>query len=306
MKLFTKGCVFKSYTVEVSAPRLLEGYAEGFERFNVNSNVAVINADSKNNYDHNTNLNKQVQVLTNKYPSLTGNSEQSVSSEIISDILVEAERKASEKINQAEAHAKRILQEAQIKAGETIRQAEIEAKEIIQHAKEEENLVRDIAHSEGYQKGIRESEREGQGIIEQAKSFFSLAQRALNEEYSKVDEALLKLAIRIAERLARTSLGLKPQQLLEIMRSLMLLPQNREGWRLHVALEDAAWINKLPRANQPPCTWVKNDTLSQGDCFLECQEGIFDARLEVQLERLEKVLREELKHGGLESTGTEG
>ncbi len=298
MKSYTKGRVFKSYVVEVSTPRLLQGSSERFERLSVN--LAVISTDS----DHGANisLSDQAQVLTMKYPHT----------------LTATETIAAEKINEAEVQAAKILRDAETKASEILRRSEIEANEIIQRVKAEENQFKEawaetvrleigpLAHSEGYQAGLQKAEIEGQGIKEQAKALFVLAQRAFNEEYAKVDEALLKLAMRIAERLARTSLSLRPQQLIEITRSLMLLPQDREGWRLHVAPEDAQWIAVLPQVDQPPCTLVKNENLSQGDCFLECQEGIFDARLEAQLERLEKVLREELKYGELESSGTEG
>lgn len=297
MKSYTKERVFKSYVVEVSTPRLLQGSAVGFERLSVN--LAVISTDS--DLAACNSLSDQAQVLAMKYPNT----------------LTATETIAAEKINEAEVQVKKILQAAEIKASEIIRRSEIEANEIIQRVKAEENQFKEdwagtirleiepLAHSEGYQAGLHKAELEGQGIKEQAKALFVLAQRAFNEEYAKVDNELLTLALQIAKRVARISLSLNPQQLLEIIRSLLLLPQDREGWHLHVAPEDADWIAALPQVDQPPCSLVKNDTLNQGDCFLECQEGIFDARLEAQLERLEKVLREELKYGGLERSGSE-
>ncbi|MHB8126776.1 MAG: FliH/SctL family protein [Desulfitobacteriaceae bacterium] len=294
MKSFTKGCVFKSYAVEVLTPRLLQGSSDGFEQLNVN--LAVIGTKSQQ----------------------TEEPEDSDNPEIINNIINEAEIRASQKIAEAEVYVKEILREAESKASETIRQSEIEAKEVIERAKKAENQLREElanavreeigpqAHSEGYQTGLQKAEIESRKIIEQANALFSLAQRALHEEYIKVDDSLLKLATRIAERLARITLGLNSQKLLEIIRSLALLPQDREGCRIHIAPEDVAWITTLPPGDQLPCPWVQDETLSQGDCFLECQEGIFDARLEVQLDRMEKVLREELNYGGLESTSPKG
>ena len=290
MKSYTKERVFKSKVVEVATPRLLQGSLAGFERLSVN--LAVISTNSE---VAKLSLSNQAQVLTKHYSDWNADSE--------TGIVV------AEKIKEAELQAAKILQEAEAKASEILRQSKVEAKEIIQGVKVEENQLREawaqsvrleiepLAHDEGYQAGLHRAELEAQAIKEQAKALFSLAQRALYEEYAKVDDALLKLAMGIAKRIARISLGLKPQQLLDITRSLMLLPQDREGWRLHVSTEDAEWIAVLPKVDQPACAWVKNENLSQGDCFLECQEGIFDARLEAQLERLEKVLREELKYG---------
>ena len=139
-------------------------------------------------------------------------------------------------------------------------------------------------------------------MTEKANQLFQLAQRAVQEEYAKVDEDLLHLAIKIAERIVRSSLAVEPQRLVGIIQALTLLPQEREGWRLHVAPEDARWLE----GNQSPCPWVIDESLNPGDCFLECQEGIFDARLEAQLDKLEHTLREELEHGGVEPIDPDG
>lgn len=291
MKSFTKGCIFKSNEVEILTPRLLQSSLEGFERYGINP--ALISSDIK-------------QSDLKEIP------------EIISDALSEEEISSSRKIAEAEVQAREILREAEVRATEMVRQSEIEANTIIQRAEMQEKRLREelalavrkeiepLAYSEGYQKGILKAELESREIMEQAKTFFSMAQRVLQEEYAKVDDSLLKLALRIAERITRASLALDHRKLLDIVRSLALLPQEREGWRLHISPDDVEWIMRLSPGDQLPCPWIRNETLSQGDCFLECQEGIFDARIEAQLAKMEKILLEELKYEKLEATGTEG
>jgi Flagellar biosynthesis/type III secretory pathway protein len=288
MKSYTKGCVFKSNEVEILTPRLLQGSLEGFERYGIIP--AIVNSDFKQ-------------------PEIP---------EIMSEALTEAEMSASRKIAEAEVQAREIVREAEAKVNEMLRQSEIQANTIIQKAEMEEKLLREelaqavrkeiepLAYSEGYQKGIQKAELESRETIERAKSFFSMAQRALHEEYTKVDDLLLNLALQIAKRITGISLALNPRKLLDIARSLTLLPQDREGWCLHISPEDVEWIMRLSPDDQLPCPWVKNETLSQGDCFLECREGIFDARVEVQLAKMEKVLLEELKHEELDATDAEG
>lgn len=288
MKLSTKECVFKSNRVQVLTPRLLQTSLDGLEGFGIS--LPVTGTDSRQPDDF----------------------------EISSKYLREAELTASQKIAEAEVKAREIVRKAEAMAAEIIRQSEREAEVIIQTAKMKETQLREelaeavraeveqLAYVEGYQTGKDKAEMENREIREQAKSIFSLAQRALSEEYAKVDNALLTLAMRIAKRLTRVSLELNPQKLLDIARSLLLLPQEREGWRLHISPHDADWITALPADEQLPCPWVEDENLSQGDCFLECQEGIFDAKVDSQLEKMEQILREELKHEGLESAGTEG
>ncbi|HWQ71505.1 MAG TPA: FliH/SctL family protein [Desulfitobacteriaceae bacterium] len=288
MKSFTKGSIFKSNQVEILTPRLLQGSLEGFERFGINPAV------------------------------LTDDFKQPEIAESISENLTEAEISASRIIAEAEVQAREIIREAEAKVNELILQSEIESDNIIQKAKMQEKLLREelaqavreeiepLAYSEGYQNGSQKAELESRETRERAQALFNLAQRALREEYLKVDDSLLNLALQIARRITGITLALNPRKLLDIVRSLTFLPQEREGWRLHISADDVEWIAQLGSDEQLPCPWVKDETLRQGDCFLECQEGIYDARIEAQLTKMEKALLEELKYEELEATGTEG
>ncbi|MDR3587759.1 MAG: FliH/SctL family protein [Desulfosporosinus sp.] len=268
MRLSINGRVVKSYDVEVLTPRILE-------------------ADCKACFQG-----------SDAYLSvITGEEELSPRSDHFSEVMlsaleIEATEKAALILVAAETSAQEIRGQAQADS-ERLRQ------EVIQTAQAE---VYPVAEAKGYQAGLEAGEAEGNRLTLSANQLFQLAQRAVQEEYAKVDEALLTLAIKIAERLVRSSLAVDPQRLGAIIQALSLLPQDREGWRLHVASEDALWLKENP----PPCPWVVDESLSAGDCFLECSEGIFDARLESQLDKIEHILREELEHGGLEPIDSTG
>jgi len=278
MKSFTKRRVVKSYDVEVATPRMVER-PEGLQLWESCLTVLSIGEEDKSA----TNL---------EHPGLI-------------DIAVEAE---------AQEKAALILAEAQEKAALILAEAELSAQEMF--AQTQTDLVRlrqevteaargeglQAGQAEGYQVGKQDGETEGKRLLQEANRLFELAQRAMQEEYAKVDEDLLQLSLKIAERIVRSCLAVEPQRLMEIIRALALLPQERLGWRLHVSSEDARWLE----GNLPPCPYVIDDSLSPGDCFLECQEGVFDARLEAQLNKLEHTLREELEHGGLESINSDG
>ena len=270
MKSFTKGRVVKKYDVEISTPRMVE-WNEGFQV--LSPCLAVLTVDEEETPQNSA------------HPSWLDTSE----------LEAEAERKAEVILAEAEARAQEILAQAQTDL-DRLRQ------EIRETTRAE---AYPVAQTEGYQAGYEVGEAEGRRITESAQQLFQLAQRAVQEEYAKVDEDLLHLAIKIAERLVRASLSLEPQRLVGIIQALALLPQERSDWRLHVSSDDALWLEKLPAGTQPPCPWMIDESLNAGDCFLECQEGIFDARLEAQLEKLELTLREELEHGGLESINSD-
>lgn len=275
MRLFINGRVVKSYDVEVSTPRMVESH-EGFQQ--LGNCLTVINVGEEN------------------LPSPS----QPYSTRRETSYEEEAKARAALIIAEAEASAQQILVQAQVEL-DCLRQ------EVVKSAQEE---IYPAAQADGYREGRLAGETEGKQIgeaegirlTEQAHQLFQLAQSAVQEEYAKVDGVLIRLAIKIAERLVRSSLAVEPQRLLAIIQALTLLPQERQGWRLHVSPNDARWLE----GNQTIFPWVIDESLNPGDCFLECQEGVFDARLEAQLDKLEHTLREELEHGGLESINPNG
>jgi flagellar assembly protein FliH len=274
--LFTKGCIVKSCDVAVSTPLVVKWKAEFLQ---VDSTLSEITVEEEVQYPTEDNI---------LGASLTEE---------------EAKEKAALIIAQAEADAQEILAQAEVGAQEIRAQAQTDLErlrsEVIEAAKSE---VYPAAQAEGYQAGIQAGEVEGSLLSQNANRLLQLAQRAFQEEYAKVNGDILRLAIKIAERLVRSSLAIEPQRLMRIIQALVLLPQERQGWRLHVAPEDALWLE----GNQLPCPWVTDESLNPGDCYLDCQEGIFDARLEAQLEKLEHTLREELEHGSLEPIDSDG
>ncbi|HUX46970.1 MAG TPA: FliH/SctL family protein [Desulfosporosinus sp.] len=270
MRLSINGRVVKSYDVEVSTPRMVE-CSEGFQQLGAFLTVLSVGEESQNSV--NSEILEQPDEMANP-------------------IEAEAKEKATMILAEAENCAQTILEEARADF-DRLRQ------EVVETARTE---VYPAAQVAGYQAGLQEGEAEGKRLAEKANQLFQLAQRAVQEEYAKVDEDLLHLAMKIAERVVRASLAVEPQRLMAIIQGLTLLPQERLGWRLHVAPDDS----RLLEEDQSPCPWVIDESLNPGDCFLECQEGIFDARLEAQLDKLEHTLREELEHGSVESIDADG
>jgi len=270
MKSYISGRVFKGCDVEVSTPRMVE-CIEGFQQ--LGAVLAVLSVGEVNeSFDNPAALEQPA--------------------ELPSPIETEARMQADRIIAEAEKRAGKILEEGKADF-ERLRQ------EVVETARAE---IYPAAQAEGYQAGLQAGEAEGKRLTEQANQLFQLAQHAVQEEYFKVDEDLLLLAIKIAERIVRSSLAVEPQRVLAIIQALTLLPQERVGWRLHVAPDDSC----LLEGDQSPCPWVIDESLKPGDCFLECQEGLFDARIEAQLDKLGHTLREELKHGSVESIDADG
>ncbi|AET70289.1 flagellar biosynthesis/type III secretory pathway protein [Desulfosporosinus orientis DSM 765] len=298
--------VVKSSNVEVSAPRMVECLA-GFQQ--LSDCLAVLSLEKDNgdsarteNVDSDSELPDKEDIVCEADSEELQRADQEEVNAQAAEIISNAEAEAQKILAQAEADAQTILAQAQADAQKIINQAQDEVEslrqEVVKNAQAE---IYPAAREEGYQAGRQAGEAEGLRLRENADHLFQIAQRAFQEEYAKVDNDLLHLAIKIAERIVRSTIALEPQRVAAIIQSLTLLPRERQGWLLHVAPDDARWLEE----NQPPCSWIIDNSLNPGDCFLECQEGVFDGRLEAQLDKLEHTLREELEHGGLESINSD-
>ncbi|MEA4900838.1 FliH/SctL family protein [Desulfitobacterium sp.] len=277
MNSFIKSRVVKSQAVEVLNPRVVEIDAEEFLHL------------------------RQRLTVVQEIPSPADSPDELA--ELTSNAQAEALAEAQKIIDQAQAQAEQLRS-----------QAETEIAELKQRISEEVTEVTAKAQSEGFEKGLTQGKTEGydEGIaqgeheiaekVQQSKTLLQYLQNAVKDEFAKVDHDLLHLSIKIAEQVIRASLEIKPELLLKQIKALTLFPQEREGWRLHIAPEDFGWLQNSDFATQLNLSYIPDDTLHQGECFLECSEGIFDSRLELQLAHLEQLLREELNHEGLEQS----
>lgn len=312
MKLSTRTRVVKSNTVEVCIPRLVECQNGQFrflgEHLSVvrDSTLSLSLKETSNSSESVSDsfregLDKQGELrIVAKQWQTEEASKSSQAQEQAQEIIAEAEKTL--------AQAKEILAQAQVDVQTLHEEARVEAEDLQTRIQVE---VSQQAYAEGHAQGLAQGLREGkeQGekeagkIKTEARELFQLAQRAVEEELAKVDETLLHLALKVSERIVRVNLRQHPEYLLYRIRALTLVPDQREGWRLHVAQKDAEWLRDLPPEDKLKIPLVEDEALNPGDCFLECSEGIFDARLEAQLDRFEQLLGEELRHGGLEQAG---
>lgn len=290
MNSFIRSRIVKSQTVEVSIPRLVENKSEDFQH--LGGHLAVI----RNVEESDTGVisfGSSIEELGEQDSEKTRENE-------LFESRKKAEAEADEILAKAQAEAEKILSKAKAEAAELKQKISEEVTAKAQNEGHEKGFTQ--GHAEGYAKGHAEGERETADKLQQTHNLFKLVQNAAREEFTKAEDDLLHLSVKIAERVVRASLKIKPELIFHQIQALSLFPQEREDWRLHVSPEDFAWLRKSDTETQLNLSYVADDTLNSGDSFLECPEGIFDARLEVQLSHLEQLLREELSHEGLEQT----
>ena len=213
---------------------------------------------------------------------------------------------AEEREVQARIEADNIIAEARKKA-EEILQSALQENEIIRNDLKEDvrNEILPLAQAEGYAKGLAEAQGEADRIREQSKAYLELAQTALVDEFHKVDRELIGLCLKICEKVLHTALHVNPEKLLNVIRKLTLMPQEKEGIRIHLSSRDWEWYKVLPVEDKPPYPVIIDESLRAGDTFIECSEGEFDARIDSQLEKMGDYLVEEFQYARLDGFSEE-
>lgn len=283
MRLSTRSSILKSTSVEISVPRVLENSNLGKEYkkqtlvYGVPAEFSLLSIPEANPLTG--------QLLLDKEETNTTQEQEQVQN-IISE---------------AKAQAEQIIADATTKAEElwnTALQQSEELKISTEAAVRAE--ITPLAYAEGLEQGLKASQEEADKLHSQAKHYLELAQQVLRDEYDKAEQELLHLCLQISSKIINASFRLDSAKLLSVIRNLNLLPREKEGIKIHLSSQDWEWYKELDPEEKPSYGVIIDDSLRVGDAFIECAEGIFDARIDSQLEALEQYLLEELEHGRLD------
>jgi type III secretion protein L len=180
---------------------------------------------------------------------------------------------------------KREVYEATRDARDVVSLAQERARQIIEEAERQRDTIREQARREGSAQGLAEWNR----ILMQA------AQRS--EELAKSwEEAMLRLSVKVAEKIIGEQLRLHPDTIVEIVREV--LKSIRPGKHLSIQVHQSeaqqvrVRVDRLKEALGPSIEIeiVASTSVPAGGCVIESELGIIDARLETQLKCLEDVL----------------
>jgi flagellar assembly protein FliH len=207
MKLFTKSSILKSTTVEIVSPKILEcpSLDKGHKKL-------------------------MPQGVPVEFPIFSESGE---------DLTIQDEENRHEQqpeerhvIEQAKAEAEQILAEARQEADHIIKEAQ-QIAETLKTTMEQEvrSEIIPIARAEGYEKGLKEGLEEAERLRIQSKAYLEMAQTVLVDELHKADREMVRLCLQISERIVHSALNHNPEKLLSIIRSLTLLPREKDGMR---------------------------------------------------------------------------
>lgn len=183
---------------------------------------------------------------------------------------------------------------ANLGAGQIVRQQVISAAEqaerLVADAEATSEQIREEAWREGYTTGLREWE----AALEEA--------RAQGERYRKDGQAdFVRLAIKIAGKILGEELQAAPERVAVIVGEALKSVTRERTLTIRVAPGAAAVLTphlaRLRERLPQDCSVrvAESAEITQGGCIIVSELGAIDARVEVQLEMLERALLHEVR-----------
>ena len=176
-----------------------------------------------------------------------------------------------------------------------VHEAGLEARDIIEAAERKAQALLDEAvrgRDEALEAGRQQGYREGLAQWDQARMEMLHIRESLHAKY---EPELVRLSVKAAEKIIGEELRTRPETIVSIVQECLRGVRNEQSLTVRVSTterdEVARQVARLQReAGLRSLQVIADSSVNVGGCIVESERGIVDARLEVQLKRLEDIL----------------
>lgn len=107
------------------------------------------------------------------------------------------------------------------------------------------------------------------------------------ESVTRSEQQLGSLAVRISEKILGRELSLRPELIADLCDQALAQARGRKRIVVRLNPADLDLVRK-----DIPVTWREDPTIARGDCVIETEAGVVDARLSSQLMAIERALED--------------
>ena len=175
--------------------------------------------------------------------------------------------------------------EAGLNARDVLEAAKKQAQALIEEAEQRRNAIVEDARQVGFRQGIAEWDRALEAVRQ--------AQDALEIKY---EPQMIRLAVKIAEKIIGEELRSRPETVVSIARECLRGVRHEHSLTLRVNPKEADEVQRnlaslVEVAGSGRRIQVAPDgAVAPGGCIVDSTVGVIDARLETQLKCLEEIL----------------
>jgi flagellar assembly protein FliH len=190
---------------------------------------------------------------------------------------------------------------------ELAQQREQAQKELAEWCKQEEERFllqleeqRRLGYEEGYQLGIQDGTLHAkQQYQNQLQKAASILEQAYDEKASIIQEAepfVIELSTEIAKKVLQQELKTHPEALIQLIKQTLSSVYETSSLSIGVSPEDFAFVQKQREQlmavdnSQIEVKVIPDYSIEQGGCIIRTSSGSIDARIDVQLSEIKKVL----------------
>jgi type III secretion protein L len=203
--------------------------------------------------------------------------------------------KMDEKVSNSGAVPERMLVSSPKVLKREVYEATREARDVVTLAQEKARLI--IEDAERQREAILEQARQegrAEGLAEWNHILATASQRA-DQLAKNWEETMLRLSVRVAEKIIGEQLRLHPETIVEIVRQVLKGARPGKHLTIQVNPAEAQQVRNRVDGLQGPgfsseIEIVAAASVPSGGCVIESELGIIDARLETQLKCLEDAL----------------
>lgn len=193
------------------------------------------------------------------------------------------------------------VEHAKEEADQIVREATAQAEEILKKAVQEAENLKDAARQEAERLGYAEGMERVNAEAEQIHQELDAQRRQQEQEYAdrltRMEPELMEVVIQVFDKVLHTDLAGRKQILLHLIQSTVQNIKNSREFRIRVSAEDYANVSAHREeilqkiGGEIILDVVMDESLQQGQCTIDTDEGLFDCGLDVQFENLTKDLK---------------
>jgi flagellar assembly protein FliH len=158
-----------------------------------------------------------------------------------------------------------------------------------------------LGYEEGYQLGIQDGTEHAQQLFQsQLAKAANVLEQAFQEKAAIIQEAepfVIELTTEIAKKVLKQELKSHPDSLLQLIKEVLASVYETSSITIGVAPDDFAFVQKqreqlmaIDTGAHVEIKVLPDYSVEQGGCIIRTSSGSIDARIDVQLSEIKKVL----------------
>src|SRR5690625_4407225 len=148
---------------------------------------------------------------------------------------------------------------------------------------------------QGHEAGRTEGSQEAQAVVEQLDHLLQSTGQALADLEAEMGQAMVTLAVRIAEKVVYDTITTRPDTLLTLIQTIINLEtEPQQALTLHLNPADLPLVEQHASSDPKKQRWrtLADDTITRGGCRISTPLGDIDATLETRWKRIVFTLGE--------------